>query len=176
MLIYTYTLYLQGDKDIALGWVAPAISAGSFPRLPRCAVPAERAHRDRHHCALLGGSSADLLLGMQKYGLLEEDLSLASSMLLCKKMVCSTLDLQYCCSSDPLLPHIMMSQVTLDAIGISMKALVHIMNLFLITFVIFILAGVSLYQTSYSRRCVLYQGALAYCPEMVFTCLLQQVA
>lgn len=50
-------------------------------------------------------------------------------------------------------------QVTLDAIGISMKALVHVMNLFLITFVIFTLAGVSLYQTSFQRRCILPQGA-----------------
>ena len=52
----------------------------------------------------------------------------------------------------------MYTQVTLDAIGISMKALVHVMNLFLITFVIFTLAGVSLYQTSFQRRCVLPQG------------------
>lgn len=50
------------------------------------------------------------------------------------------------------------SQVTLDAIGISMRALVHVMNLFLIAFVIFVLAGVSLYQTSFQRRCVLPQG------------------
>jgi hypothetical protein len=39
-----------------------------------------------------------------------------------------------------------------------MKALVHVMNLFLITFIIFVLAGVSLYQTSFQRRCVLPQG------------------
>jgi hypothetical protein len=55
--------------------------------------------------------------------------------------------------------------VTLDAIGISMKALVHVMNLFLITFVIFTLAGVSLYQTSFQRRCVLPQGAPSVCCE-----------
>jgi hypothetical protein len=58
-------------------------------------------------------------------------------------------------------------QVTLDAIGISMKALVHVMNLFLITFVIFTLAGVSLYQTSFQRRCVLPQGAPLVCCECV---------
>lgn len=46
----------------------------------------------------------------------------------------------------------------MDAIGISLKALVHVMNLFLIAFVIFILAGVSIYQQSFQRRCVLPQG------------------
>lgn len=53
--------------------------------------------------------------------------------------------------------------MTLDAIGISLRALVHVMNLFLIVFVIFILAGVSLYQTSFQRRCVLPQGERQFC-------------
>ncbi len=46
----------------------------------------------------------------------------------------------------------------MDAIGVSLKALVHVMNLFLITFTIFVLAGVSLYQQSFQRRCVLPTG------------------
>ncbi len=53
----------------------------------------------------------------------------------------------------------------MDAIGISLKALVHVMNLFLIAFIIFILAGVSLYQQSFQRRCVLPQGETAWLPE-----------
>ena len=50
-------------------------------------------------------------------------------------------------------------QVIAEATGVSLRVLVNVFNLFLISFVIFALAGVSLYQNSLKRQCVLPQGA-----------------
>ena len=50
------------------------------------------------------------------------------------------------------------TQVTAQAIGVSLRVLVNLFNLFLIGFVIFALAGVSLYQNSLKRQCALPQG------------------
>ena len=58
-------------------------------------------------------------------------------------------------------------QVTLEAIGISLRALVHVFNLFLIVFTVFALSGVSLYQKAFQRRCVLPQGTLADTPKPI---------
>ena len=63
-----------------------------------------------------------------------------------------------------LTPHIEfganLAQVIAEAIGLSLKLLVNVVNLFMIGFVIFALAGVSLYQNSMKRQCVLPSGAL----------------
>lgn len=48
--------------------------------------------------------------------------------------------------------------MTAVAIGTSLRVLVNVVTLFMIAFVIFALAGVSLYRGSLKRQCVLPQG------------------
>lgn len=59
------------------------------------------------------------------------------------------------------------AQVIAEAIGFSLRVLVNVFNLFLIGFVIFALAGVSLYKNSLKRQCVLPSGV--WLPPLTIT-------